>query len=313
MNPGTGPIETKLAPPNCPEAPPGSTLRGRVVDGQGRPIVGATVQHRLIIFKDGTVRGGCSPGTEQQMITDQSGDFMITLDKPVASIDVKVEAKGFAQKIFTGLTSGTLRYDLTMTEGAAVKGRVICNGQPLASVSVGVAAIHRGQDTQGNYEAATDADGRFAFSNLPPNIEYLLYGIMRTLQSFGALPPLQLWTGGDGSQSDTGDLMIVPAHRLAGRIILDDGQPIPPKTRLFVGLHGAWDPLEPEVDKDGSFETTGIPSGLIRVSLRVPGYRVSRKNDSQDVLNPNCLVGSVSDDLTNLVILMEKGAMLGRN
>jgi hypothetical protein len=45
----------------------------------------------------------------------------------------------------------------------------------------------------------------------------------------------------------------------------------------------------------------------------VPGYRVSRKNISLDVLNPNRLLGRLDEDITNLVILVEKGDMLEPN
>ncbi len=284
-----------------------------MADGQGRPIAGATVQPGFVHHKDGSIRGGAQSGVAPLTATDDLGEFLITSPNPFALMDIKVEAKGFARKMLTCLTSGTTRHDLTLTKGTGVTGRIVVNGQALAGVAVGIVSTDRARSFVGNNEAGTDAGGRFAFVNLPPNIEYMLYGIMRTLKTFGAITPIRLRTGSDGARFDAGDLMVVPGHRLAGRVMLDDGQPIPAGSRVAVGLEETWDTLEVELDKDGSFETSGIPSGLIRVVLRVPGYRVSCKNVSLDVLNPNRLIGTVDDDISNLVIFMEKGAMIDRH
>jgi hypothetical protein len=313
VNPEKAPVEIIPALLDGTDAPPANTLRGRVVDNQGRPIAGATVQPRLIFNKDGTGGTSCSPGGVPLAVTDQLGNFFITTPSPFASMDLQVEAQGFARKILTGLAGGTLRHDLTMTEGVAVTGRVLWNGQPLAGVSVGIVSTDRRRSGAGHYETGTGVDGRFAFVNIPPNLEFSLYGIMQTLKTFGAIIPSRFRTGGEGSQVEAGDLLVVPARRLAGRVVLDDGRPIPAKTHLVIGVPDAWDALQFELGEDGGFDATGIPAGVVSVSVRVPGYRVSRKNKSQDLLNPNRLLGRVDEDITNLVILVEKGAMLAPN
>jgi uncharacterized GH25 family protein len=201
-----------------------------------------------------------------------------------------------------------------MTEGAVVLGRVTWNGKPLPGVSVGIVSTDRSMEHfTGNFEVGTDTYGRFAFVNLPPHVQYNLYGIMQSFLNYGAVMSSQVSTEGDGSRVDAGELVVGPAHRLAGRVVLDDGKPIPPETRLLVGREDAWDTLQIVLDQDGHFDTAGVPSGAVSLSVQVPGYRVSAKNASLDTLNPFGLSGRVDQDITNLVLLMEKGPNLEPN
>jgi beta-lactamase regulating signal transducer with metallopeptidase domain/uncharacterized GH25 family protein/cytochrome oxidase Cu insertion factor (SCO1/SenC/PrrC family) len=311
VDPGRGPVIVKLEPRNYAQAPPGNTLRGRVVDTNGAPIAGAEIEAGGIRQKDGSATWVALEGVDPLAVSDEKGEFLITSVKPFASMDVNVEARGFARKTFTELRSGTTGHDLTMTEGATVSGRVTWNGKPLAGVSVGIVSTDRtAGHTTVHFEIGTDADGRFAFMNLPPNDQYNVYGIMQSLKNYGAVMPSQVSTSADGSKADAGDLVVVPAHRLAGGVVLDDSQPIPAKTRLLIGREDAWDSLQVDLDAEGHFDTKGIPSGLVDVGVRVPGYRISRKNASLDVLNPFRLLGRVDEDITNLIILLEKGPAL---
>jgi hypothetical protein len=131
--------------------------------------------------------------------------------------------------------------------------------------------------------------------------------LMKTLKPYGAVPVAKLHSGADGETTDAGDLVVVPAYRLAGRVVLSDGQPVPPQTRLLVDRQEAWDSMQLNLAEDGSFETTGIPPGTLDLSVRVPGYSVAPQNASLDLLNPYRLVGRVDGDITNLVFLLVKG------
>ncbi len=308
VDPAKGPVTVELEKRNYADSPPENTLRGRVIDTKGAPIIGAAVEAFGIRQKDGSATWGALEGVDPLAVTDDKGEFLITSLKPFAALDVKVEARGFANKTFTELRGGSTPHDLTITEGAEVSGRVTWNGKPLGGVSVGIVSTDRSAENfAGNYEVGTDAGGRFAFLNLPPNVQYNLYGIMQTIHDFGATTPAHVATGGDSSKVDAGDLVVGPAHRIAGRVVLDDGKPIPAATRLMIGREDAWDALHIELDKDGRFDAAGIATGVVSMSLRVPGYRVSAKNGSLDRLNYR-LVGRADADITNMTILLEKGA-----
>ncbi len=158
----------------------------------------------------------------------------------------------------------------------------------------------------GEYDIGTDENGRFTFVNLPPNVQYNLYGIMNTLRPYGTISQTQISTGADGSKADAGDINVTPGHRLAGKVVLSDGKPVPRQTRLMIGMDQAWDSTETVLDENGHFAVAGLPDGVVNMSVRVSGYFLSFKNASHDQLNPRML-GRVDHDITNLTILLDKG------
>jgi hypothetical protein len=210
-----------------------------------------------------------------------------------------------------GVTGGAQPRDFQLTEGATIKGRVIRDGQPLPNVSVGAVSVDRNPENYtGEYETGTDTNGQFTFINLPHNLSYQIYGLMKSFNERGATKVLIVKTGGDGSVTDAGALETFPAHRISGRVVLSDGKPIPPKTRLLVRRSGLWDSVLADLAKDGSFSVVGIPSGIVDVTIEMPGYHTSFKNESFDPVNPDRLIGRINRDLASLVILMDKGTRL---
>jgi beta-lactamase regulating signal transducer with metallopeptidase domain/uncharacterized GH25 family protein len=308
VDPATGAVTVKLEPIELEAAPPENCLHGRVVDAKGEPIAGAVVEAHGIRTRNGGGRWGALPGVDPLAVTDENGEFLITSQKPFDLMDVKVSAHGFANKTFTELASGGGSHQLTLTEGAAARGRVLFHGQPLTNVLVGVVSVNRDMEHfTGNFDVGTDAAGRFLFVNLPPDVDYFIYGAMDSLKAQGAIPIQKFHSGKDGEVTDVGDLVVSPAHRLAGRVELADGAAIPAQTRLLVSREDAWDSRQIILPPDGRFDIGGVPTGTVTLSLRLTGYRVSAKNASLDTLNPFQLVGRVDGDITNLVFLLEKG------
>lgn len=289
------------------DATPDRCLYGHVVDAKGRPIEGAVVEMRGIETRDGGSWGSL-PGIDPLAITDNNGDFLITAKKPFQMMTVNVTARTYADKVFRQLDSGATPHELVMTEGATLTGRVLLAGRPLAGISVGVSGTDRSAGNfAGHFEVGTDAHGKFELLNLPPDADFLIYTLMSSMKRLGAAQPRQIHTGKDGETTDAGDLVAVPAHRLAGRIVLADGQPLPTKTRLLVSREEVWDSVQIIPDADGRFEAAGIPSETISLSARVKGYHVSARNASVDQMNPYQLVGRMDHDITNLIFLLEKG------
>jgi beta-lactamase regulating signal transducer with metallopeptidase domain/uncharacterized GH25 family protein len=314
VDPAKGPITVKLEPIEMNSAPPGNCLHGRIVDAQGKPVAGAVIEAHGIRTLNGGGRWGGLPGVDPLAVADEHGEFLITSQKPFDQMDVKVSARGFANRTFTELASGSESHELKMTEGASVRGRVMFNGRPLTNILVGVVSVNRDMEHfTGNFDVGTDSDGRFLFVNLPPNVEYFIYGAMDSLKSYGAIPIQKIHSGKDGELTDIGNLVVGPAHRLAGRVVLADGATVPPNTRLLVSREDAWDSRQINLPPDGRFDIAGVPTGTLTLSLRLKGYRVSAKNASLDTLNPFQLVGRVDGNITNLEFLLEKGDNLSPN
>jgi len=311
IDPAKGPINIGLEPQLLAGVPPQLILRARIIDTKGAPIVGAAVETLGYHTKDGGGFGGEIEGLDPLAVSDARGNFLLTSRKEFASLDLKVEAPGFANRTFKELRGGAASRDLQLTEGAAITGRLVFNGKPLPNVAVGLVSEDRTMDNfTGNFDVGTDADGRFAFVNIPPNVRYHVYGQMKTLADYGTTGFAEVDAGGDGSTTNVGDLTVGRANRLSGRVVLNDGKTIPPKTQLIVGREDAWDSLLVDLDKDGSFNVSGIPNEAMSLSVAVGGYRFSSKNESLDLQNPFRLIGRMDHDITNLMVLLEYGGML---
>ena len=308
VDPAKGPVKVSLEVARAGAAPAENNVAGRVLGPDGQPIAGAVVEPHGVHDQDGGGRYGNLPGVDPLAVTDDEGQFVITSRNHHHSMDLKVRARALANQTFTELRCGTNRYDLRLSEGATVTGRVLLNGKPLANVGVGMVSADRGMEKfTGNFDVGTDAKGRFAFVNLPPNTDYFLYGSMETLRPYGAIANVKVRAGADGQTTDAGELTVSPAHRLAGRVVLSDGKPVPAKTRLLVGRENAWDTLQVELDKAGRFDTGGLPTETYSLSARVPGYHISPQNGSLELMNPFHIIGRVDQDITNLLFLLEPG------
>ena len=306
VDPAKGPVRIDLEPVESVDAALDRSLRGRVVNAKGEPVAGAVVEMDFLLRGDGT--GGSNvPGVDPLAVTDEQGEFLLTAKDPFATMNLKISARTYADKLFNEVPSGK-QNELVITEGASLTGRVLGGSEPLVGVSVGVSGVDRVVPNYlGHFEVATGARGAFTLVNLPPDADFWLYAKMDSMKGAGAVPLRKIHTGKDGETADAGDLVAGPTYRLAGRVVLADGQPVPATTRLLVGREDAWDSMQIVLGHDGSFDTT-CPSGeTIDLSVRVKGYHVSSRNSSLDPINPFRLIGRMDRNITNLVFLLEKG------
>lgn len=304
-DPAAGEQRVVIVPmdPGKQKAP--TRICGVVFDPDGKPVPGATVGPEGVARGSGTQWGGTDAFVDPLAVTDEHGRFWLYCTNGVDLVHAVVEGRGLAKR-WVELKPGR-DHLVRMDEGVMVTGSVVANGRPLPQVLVGAVTADR---TCGRYfrcdELATDQDGFFALPNLPAGREFVLYATMASLRGQGAVTPQVFTTGKNGDTVKLGALKVEAAYRVAGRVVLSDGKPVPSETRLFLGREQAWDHVEVTLDPDGRFEFTDVPGESVSLGVRVKGYRFSKRNPSLDWLNGS-IVGRVTGDVRDLRLLLEPG------
>ncbi len=261
-------------------------------------------------YAEGSNTTACT-GVDRVAISNRRGEFVLTSEKPLKSLDLLIEAAGLATRNCLKVAPGEQVTELKLESGVTVRGRFTQAGQVVAGVAVGLAQVDRTIDKfVGEYTIGTDSEGRFTFNNVAPNFEYWVYGKMDSLKKIGAVAAQKLKVGESGSVADAGTLEVKPGHRVRGRVVLSDGEKVPAQTRILLGRENAWDSQLAELDEQGRFELIGVPSETVSISVHLKAYRLSGRNISLDRLNPFRLSGRVDGDVDALVVLLEPGEML---
>jgi beta-lactamase regulating signal transducer with metallopeptidase domain len=290
VDPTNGPIKIRLKPISQVAAPPENCVHGRVVDTGGKVIADAVVENL-----------GGGDGMDLVAVSNEQGEFLMTSATPRGQFLVKISARGYAPRNAIDLAAGTGVREVVLSEGASLSGRVLRDGKPLKNFKLGVVSTTRiAQFFAGPFEIGTTADGRFTFANLPPEVNYFVYGLMESQGALGALPVRLFRSGKDGSMTDLGNLAVAPGYRLAGRVVSAGNKPLPPTSRLVIERGKAWDRVVINLPSDGRFAVSNFPAESYSLRPIVPGYRPSPDNASPDPLGP-----FLYQDMTNLTVLLE--------
>jgi hypothetical protein len=208
-----------------------------------------------------------------------------------------------------------------LTVGVFVRGKVVKDGKPVPGITLQLSSIRDGRrrgepsapgpirwDTM-QTKIDTDKEGCFLFSNVPPDRDYLVFGVMDSCRKHGVVPVRKVATGASGTGADLGELAMRPGLRLSGRLLLQDGKPPPAGARVVLGLRFAeiamGDGQLAITGADGKFTFTGLPDGIFTLSVRAPGYHLSPKNRSYAAVAE--LTGKVEHDIDGLRLLLEPG------
>ena len=241
-------------------------------------------------------------------VTNEKGEFALTSDKPGLSLGIQVDARGLSRRIFSFLEANETIHELTLTYGATVTGKVLKEKKPLPGVFVGLVQTGRNSESfLGEWSVATNDEGRFEIPNVAPNCECVIYAKIDSPGLTGAVPVKTIQVGAVETVVDAGTLEVVPGHGFSGRIVLSDGNPVPPNTKVMISRGQAWDWTQVTVDGQGAFEARNLPSEEYKISYRIPGYHMSELNLSLDPLNQDGLMGMIEEDISGLTILMEPG------
>jgi hypothetical protein len=186
---------------------------------------------------------------------------------------------------FIVIPAGLERHVITIAHGAIVRGRLVQDGKPVGDAEVGLYGRPRGGFGQNlglsgyPYEEiriGTQPDGTFAITNVPPPVDFYIYGKMDSVAARGATGAVDCATKHDEEIVDVGDIQIRPAQRLQGRVVLSDGKPIPDGMRVTISSERAWDTQTAMLPPEGRFEFVGLAAGSYSVFASVKGYTLPK-------------------------------------
>jgi uncharacterized GH25 family protein len=274
VDPAKGPAETATLEKRPPVANPAQIVRGRVVDQHGAPLHDAVVEQQGAIFQDGGQSFGDGGWIELLSVTNQRGEFTLAYEKPLKGAVVQVTARGMATKL-ARIPAGSDSATITVTEGATIRGRLLTpTGKPVANAEVGLSGrSHGAAEVLPEFRIGTDAEGNFTITNVPAGRVWDVYGKMESLAPLGLASEVnQCATKDDGQDVNAGELQTRTAYTLRGRVVLNDGKPIPPGMRVSLGIDQLPDLQTIMLPPDGSFEFKGVGRGVYDIGPSVKGY-----------------------------------------
>lgn len=285
VDPGEKPLVARLSP-----RPDGlkdeNYLRGRVVDGDGKPVAEAVVDP----YGAKTTRRrwwGRMKGVDPLVVTDADGKFVVVSDEPKLAMDLKVKGRNFATKITPLLELNGEQHTIALEQGASVSGRLVYEGKPVADRSVGIVQSERGSGQfVGEQTRVTDADGQFSFFNLLPSEEYVFYTLCDGDASTLTLKRKKLNTPDDQKSVDLGDVELIKGLKISGRVQLSEGQ-FPPDATLRISRNPAWDWKTVTIATDGSFNVTGLPPEVYKIKLEAAGVKIDNSRFRYQMVGPN--------------------------
>ena len=303
--PEAGSVKLILRANDSSSAPPERRITGRMIGPDGAPVAGALIDVEGVENKNSTRWGG-NDVTDGMTVSDGDGEFHLGGRKDFTALQTRVSAAGLAPR-WARLEPGKTAL-LRLRPGVTVRGRLVKDGQAVTGVELGLCTEERQSGKYFNgMQAVSGEDGRFVFRNVPAGLKFQVFGKMDPLRSRGMACQREFVSAEDGGTSELGDWQMVPAYRLAGRMLLSDGKPIPANTRLMISREAAWDNVLVPVDRQGGFDVAGIPAERFELHISVPGYHLSPRNSNLELSSHRSLVGRVVGDTPDLSILLEPG------
>ena len=237
---------------------PESTLPGRVVDSEGRPVAGARVWARRA--------GGLAVSTtEHETESDGDGRFEIPGLDASARLHLRVRHPEYQEARLHGvLGAGGPPLEIVLHPGIALRGQVV-GGDGAPVVGARVVATPTPAGHVGEHETETDADGRFVLDPQPPGRLALVasHGAGRSrphelILAFGDTPPEVALTLDQGAT-------------MRGRVVGPEGRGVVGARVVAEGRSAT------QTDADGRFRLVGLGGDRLVLGVDHPEYQPVRQ------------------------------------
>jgi hypothetical protein len=306
VDPAAGPAPDVRLKPTPSVSDSSQVVRGRIVDGDGKPLRGALIEPDIATYRDNDGRIHFSAPVDwinELTVTNEKGDFELAFTKSVLEMTFRVTARSMAPGHFT-LPAGPERKTVILTEGAVIRGRLVYKGKPVPNAELRLIPHDTGVGRwYPEVRIGTAEDGRFSITNVPPRRIWLLHPTMESLAARGMGGDLiECETKADGDQINLGDISLKPAHTLRGKFVLMDTKHVPADMRATITADRSQDSQTTKISPDGEFQFNGLPDGIYSVAPSVEGYRLLHECTASLCRSVEI---AVHHDVSDLVIQME--------
>jgi len=250
----------------------GLVITGRVIDPEGKPVDGAEVKTLP------------SPGNDPNvdLSTQTGGDGRFTLTGLPAMKQLWLNATHRQRRLIRRLrvetaghaeNSEPVKVDIQLEQAAAVRGRVLVDGQPTASVGVSLmpSLAYRNEMYMVSVDSVkTDESGRFEFDLVPPGKAFQVESFSTEFTEPRS-PAFPLEPG------QTQELRTLELRRknlsVSGIVVDPDGNPVEgakvsAEDRTGRPIRGAF--TEQPTGKDGRFTIRGVPNVALSMMAYIP-------------------------------------------
>ena len=232
-------------------------LEGYVRSATGTPLDGATVRAFLL-----DAAGNVLDDLAHEVTTGPDGRFRF-LDVPPGPVRLSASAPDHARETRQVHENARLGLEIRLEPAATLAGTVYdARGEP----AIGAEVILVGSGVWPPERIRTDETGRYRFIDVPPGL-YELHA-MRGSQ---VAPPRA------GIALDAGERLFVPLRmtqglRLSGRVLTEEGEPIPDAEVLLTGEGLSLLPRSTTSAADGSFHFDALLPGPQRILARATHF-----------------------------------------
>lgn len=243
----------------------GTRLTGRVIDPDGNPLAGASVQ--LDPSRIARPFGGGSPGMWQAQ-TDSNGEFALDgLAPGETSILFNKQGFLFKRKIFE-ITDKDARVEIQLMRGKNLRGIVVDEaGSPVAAADVSVSSAAADARWSG---ARSDADGSFTLEGLA-NTRYAV-----TARKRGYLDAVLKEV--DVANAQTITLTLRRGGSISGRVTgLSEAE----LGDVWVSATSMTSRARAQTDSTGAFRIDGVSDGVVTVMAAVTGNQTRQTPPKQ--------------------------------